>query len=605
MERAEQKNVSRLCSQVSRAEARVAQAKSPTEKKKAKEKLVALRGRLAWMYLALNDRDKAQAQYQKMPTHDELRYYGMSCLYLQREQFEDADDCIDIGLMKHPHSYLLLGSRGVYHMLHNNYYEALECFDRVLEMNPEGEAQALPNKAHVLDEIGYLEEARRAWTRTVERHPDNGEYIFFLAQSTMKLGEFSSAAEGCREAILKGYRNSDVYELLCSCLMNLDQLHECETTALEAIRQYPEEKPMLYGYAGYALGCCGKYDEALNMMEKAIQLAPDDDFFKQCVVSIQGWKEDAEKAAQEMQEAASPDDPTNKSAIENQIDRADAYLQKREFERAVLAYETVPLHERTESWYACITQALIEQRRFAEAGTLLKKAIAEFQDSYCLFNNMGMRYYRDSKYKKAISFFEQAIAARSGENGKKESKKLLSGAREAYFNKALCLTELGRHQEAIDIYEKLLALNPAEASYHYELGYAYYCAKKTWLALGHLRLAYDLGLRTAGVYGGLCCAYAKAELMEQACQIAAEGLEKHPDVERMYQNAAKSQLELGEPKKARIILKQGLKRFPESNVLKKLMDRADKAKRGLDEDIESALKAAEGKKQKKAVKVKA
>lgn len=114
-----------------------------------------------------------------MPKHHEQRYYGMSCLYLQREQFEDADECIDQGLFMHPHSCLLLSSRGIYHMRMDEHYNALDCFDRVLALNPAAETQVLPNKAQVLERIGYLNEAGHAWKRAVELHPDNGEYVFF------------------------------------------------------------------------------------------------------------------------------------------------------------------------------------------------------------------------------------------------------------------------------------------------------------------------------------------------------------------------------------------------------------------------------------------
>lgn len=360
---------------------------------------------------------------------------------------------------------------------------------------------------------------------------------------------------------------------------------------------------MLYWYAGYPLASRGRYDEAMEMMEKAVQLAPDDDFFKQCSVSFQGWKEDAEKAAQQMQETVSSDDLPNKSAGGDNITMADNFLLAGDYARAVLEYEAVPHNERTKQWYARITQALIEEKKFAQAEMLLKKAIAAFPNSNCLLNNMGMRYYRDSKYKKAISFFDQAIAAHSGENAKKKERQLLSGALEAYFNKALCLVELGSYQKAIDIYEQLIAIKPADASYHYELGHAYYCAQKTWLSIGHHRLAYDLGRRTAGVYGGLCCAYIAAGFKELALQIAAEGLEKHPDVEGMYDNAAETRLESGELKKALAILKQGLKRFPESAALKKLLSRAEEETRkggeGLRQISRDAGKAPQSTKQNK------
>jgi hypothetical protein len=84
-----------------------------------------------------------------------------------------------------------------------------------------------------------------------------------------------------------------------------------------------------------------------------------------------------------------------------------------------------------------------------------------------------------------------------------------------------------------------------------------------------------MGFLIPGVYGGLCCAFIRAGLLMEAMAVGSAGLEKHPDVEGMYENLGEVHTLLEACGDAKEVLSRGIERFPDSDVLKDLLQKAE------------------------------
>ncbi len=77
-----------------------------------------------------------------------------------------------------------------------------------------------------------------------------------------------------------------------------------------------------------------------------------------------------------------------------------------------------------------------------------------------------------------------------------------------------------------------------------------------------------MGFESASVYGGLYCAYVKADLHHEAYMIAREGVEKIPDAVGLYENLAEAARDLGSLEEANEVIQKGLILDPEYEPLK-------------------------------------
>ena len=90
---------------------------------------------------------------------------GISLAVLERN--DEALECYDKAIQMDPNDEFAFYNKGVLLTDMNRSEEALECYDKVLEIEPD-DADALYNKGTILSELGKNEEAEKCFTQVKE-----------------------------------------------------------------------------------------------------------------------------------------------------------------------------------------------------------------------------------------------------------------------------------------------------------------------------------------------------------------------------------------------------------------------------------------------------
>jgi len=115
--------------------------------------------------------------------------------------------------------------------------EALELYDKVLELNP-ANTEAWNNRGVTLFRMGRLEEALECSNRALEIEPNNLEALRNMGFILKTMGRFDEALE-CYDAVLKvGAEASDI-ESKAMILVAIGRLRDAIEVVREAIKTVP------------------------------------------------------------------------------------------------------------------------------------------------------------------------------------------------------------------------------------------------------------------------------------------------------------------------------------------------------------------------------
>jgi tetratricopeptide (TPR) repeat protein len=170
---------------------------------------------------------------------------------------------------------------------------------------------------------------------------------------------------------------------------------------------------------------------------------------------------------------------------------------------------------------------------YSENPELAVSAVDDFEKELQLLEDIDS--LETTHLEKAVEMFNKAISL----NPKYEK---------AYFNKGYILAELGKFDKAVETYEKLIAINPNNATYYFNAG--------TFL--------YDAWEKTRD----------KSQL-EKALPYFSNALRTNPNYRNAFMDKACVLCDLGQPKEARIVLNELLKRFPGDADAQKMLERMD------------------------------
>lgn len=167
----------------------------------------------------------------------------------------------------------------------------------------------------------------------------------------------------------------------------------------------------------------GKDDEALPMLQKAIQLRPDYDKGYYNIGVIYLRKGDTDAAIAAMKKAIEITPGYGKAHFTLGL----ASMQKGKFDEAVAEYE---------------------------------KALSLMPNNAILHNNLGNAYSAKGMYDRALLMYERAVS-------------IAPDDAEAYYNMGNAYAESGRYAEALNLYKKTVVLSPANASAYFNMGNIY------------------------------------------------------------------------------------------------------------------------------------
>jgi len=162
-------------------------------------------------------------------------------------------------------------------MEQKRYAEAEAQFRRMLDVDPDSEA------ARTLLAMVYYETGREQQAVDTLKviGPDSENYadvVAMMARMLVDMGNFDQAESLLTEAIERGTEPlSRLYILLASLYQKKGETEEARKIYKQALGQFPNDHQLYFEY-GMFLDKTGEHDQAMKIMEKVLELNPDDPY---------------------------------------------------------------------------------------------------------------------------------------------------------------------------------------------------------------------------------------------------------------------------------------------------------------------------------------
>jgi superkiller protein 3 len=306
-----------------------------------------------------------------------------------------------------------------------------------------------------------------------------------------------------------------------------------------------------YNANGVVLTRGRKYDEALEMFDKALELNPNDAGFrvnKAIAFHLQGKKEDSKKAYKEavainqdfsgildfmgkapsaaVRAAAPAVDPLQRLAAEKAYDDGAAYLRLKALDRALDAFDrAINMDPNNAHAYNAKAVVLTRQRKYDTAIELLDKAVELNPNDAGYHLNLAITYHLQGKKNEAKQAYQAAVdrdktlygqlefiegvtsgsaAVASSASGVSTIQKLSSN--KAYDDGAAYL-RLKALDKAMDAFERSLALDSGNADAFNAQGVIQTKKRNYEEAIGLFTQAIGLDPQIGGFHFNLAIAY--------------------------------------------------------------------------------------------------
>ena len=218
-----------------------------------------------------------------------------------------------------------------------------------------------------------------------------------------------------------------------------------------ALRQYSRaldvdpEQPQLWNGRGRVLTRQKQFVRARAELEKAIELAPDDDAIKIDLAALFYYQKEYEKSLEIYDEILG----RKEKDLDALYGRALCLLrQKNEDEALAILEEVITLDPSYEKAYQQLAETLMDKKEYDRAIEILEEAVAKQPESALLNYQLGLSLYKENRKKDSIPYFNRAIELRP--------------SRKDYINdRGFVYLGLGRYDDAIADFERSLELDPS------------------------------------------------------------------------------------------------------------------------------------------------
>ncbi|MEM4307900.1 MAG: tetratricopeptide repeat protein [Thermoplasmata archaeon] len=477
----------------------------------------------------------------------------------------------------------------------HDFQEALETINKAISLDSKN-VDAWLLRAAILAELEQTEDAFSTLKECMKINPDRPEIYLATAKLAVKHNRLKTAEEFLKEAVERNSDHVEAWELLADVEFQLEKYDAAIYAAERAISipesrehrwylvyllgsSYFEKKEFIdarryfescieenpgfaeaYVKLGFTLIETGKREEGLQLLEKAMEMKPDDWHVQYLVAKGKFEIGEVEEASQILDKL-----------LEKTADSAALLLMGRilvlkgDLEEAILMFEKAidknPAN--FEAWYYK-GRTLFEKKEIEKASAALELALQINPWHYNSLYYLALSYEEQQNYSKAAECYEEILKISprdyhalfnlgkvySGMEKWVEAQNALKKGLEvkATYECALLLGIVYEKQqkleEAIDYLEKAIEINPYGDEAYYEGGKTYIEKKEFKKALEMLEMAVKLTpkneyLKQLGI------AYHHSGNFPKALAI----FEKLDDIEaRVY--AAECALELGEEERA-------------------------------------------------------
>ncbi len=340
-------------------------------------------------------------------------------------------------------------NKGIALVESNRYEEAIECYDKAIEINAE-DADVWYNKGVALDGLYRDEEARECYDNAIECYdklieidPEDATEWNNKGVALVGLNRNEEAIECFDKLIELGSEDADAWRKKGRALALLNRDEEAIECYDKAIEINPKDDVAWYN-KGSALQKLGKYDEAIDCYDKAIEINPE---------NADAWKNkgDALYKLGKSDEAIECFD----KAIEINPENADVWNNKGfalmflgKSDEAIECYdEAIEINPEDAHAWTYKGLALLFLGKFDEVIECYDKVIEINPEDAAAWKHKGSALDNLGKSDEAIECYDKAIEINPEDAV-------------AWYNKGLALDELKRYDEAIKHYDKAIEVDP-------------------------------------------------------------------------------------------------------------------------------------------------
>jgi tetratricopeptide (TPR) repeat protein len=276
-------------SEYAETQKKLKEAKSQRRRQQLKRELNNLKIDLGWTLMDCGKYEEGLALYQLLPwtAHGEAKCNGMARALTQMKCYDEARRLLVAGLKRFPDSCMLWVGLGGLNTSLGNYSEALKCFDKAIQCSSGESWEARYNKVIVLEQLGSYEEAVEILDGLIKEYPEDPKYLAERGYCTSEMGYPQDALRYFQGA-MKFWTNDpnvhtgvSIYAGLCHSYFNIGEKRKAMEVAVEGLKRFPDEDPVLYQNVGAAFLEMGWKEEARDVLKEGLEKFPEDEDMKQ------------------------------------------------------------------------------------------------------------------------------------------------------------------------------------------------------------------------------------------------------------------------------------------------------------------------------------
>jgi len=397
---------------------------------------------------------------QQLPRQEEIYFYlGVS--YMELGRVQKAEEVLKKALRLNPNYVAAYFELAEVYERTLQLQESLETYDRIIQVDPFGEAGRIALfrrnivQGILLARSQDFDGALRLFQSAAEIDPDNPDAHYQIGRVYRRINEEVKAEEAFRKVVTLNPQYQPAY-------LELGDLYQHQTRFQEALDAYinaAQINPNTPGgrnaqakipfLQGNLLAQSGKMEEALKAYQQALRITPDPAPIYFSIAQVYLAKGDLENAEAALVRTLEVD-PKNQGAL---LKIGILYEQQGKLEEALRAYENArDVQPRSRDGIDAAVSAHTVRGKIAIQAENLDQALEEFKQALELqpknaanHFNLALLHLRRNELAEAAAAFDRVIELDPSET-------------DAYLPLADILEKSGREQEAIETYERLIAL---------------------------------------------------------------------------------------------------------------------------------------------------
>jgi tetratricopeptide (TPR) repeat protein len=270
------------------------EAKSHRRRQQLNKELDQLTMELGWDLMDCGRYEEGLVIYGSLSwrEHGEAKCNGMSRALVALGQYDEAGRLLEAGLKRYPDSNMLWVAKGGLCASLGDKCEALKCFDRAIVCVPEGSWEARYNKVIIFEQLGSYEEAAEILDNLIEEYPEDPKFLAERGNCADEMGYPQDALryyQGAMKFLTKDpnvHTGVSIYAGLCHSYFNIGEKRKAMEVALEGLKRFPDEDPVMYQNVGATFLEMGWKEEAREVLKEGVEKFPEDEDLKTFIENL-------------------------------------------------------------------------------------------------------------------------------------------------------------------------------------------------------------------------------------------------------------------------------------------------------------------------------